>query len=268
MITFTHVCASGHLAFREFNSTIGEVTILSAQVSGIAIEADGLSRRYGRRWALADVSFRSRRGTATLVAGRNGSGKSTLFRLLATAIAPTTGSATIDGLDITTNVEEVRRHVALLAHHAHTYESLTAFQNLEVSARHLGTGTERDRLMDILNSVSLADRADDPVSTFSAGMRKRVSIARLLLQDATVVMLDEPYAQLDPAGFKLIDRLFERMRDRGTTVLLSTHLLDRGAAMCEEGMLLRDGRLIWSGRAADLPAEGALEIAGMPEEVA
>ncbi|MEO8217694.1 MAG: heme ABC exporter ATP-binding protein CcmA [Acidobacteriota bacterium] len=240
---------------------------LPEQPSNVAIAASGLSRRFGRRWALADVSFRIPRGHAALVAGRNGSGKSTLFRLLSTAISPTTGTATIEGQDVTAETEEVRRRVAFLSHQANTYESLTALQNLEVFARHLGTDTGRDRLLDFLDEVSLAERAHDPISTFSAGMRKRLSIARLFLQDASVVMLDEPYAQLDPPGFKLIDRLFRKMRDRGTTVLLSTHLLERGAAMCDDGLLLREGRLVWTGPAAALPGEGAMEIAGIPEEV-
>jgi heme exporter protein A len=150
----------------------------------------------------------------------------------------------------------VRRKVALLGHHAYLYESLSARDNLMVVARFLGSSP--DRVEALLERVGLAARADDPVSVYSAGMRKRLSLARALLQDAEVLLLDEPYGELDPAGFDLLDRVLDEQRARGTTVLLATHLLEHGRQLCDDAMALDDGRLVWSGAAADLPAPGAL----------
>jgi heme exporter protein A len=225
----------------------------------LAIETRGLGRRYGRRWALVDVDLDVGRGTSLLVAGRNGSGKSTLLRVLSTATRPDRGRATIEGHDLQTAKQEVRRRIALLGHATYAYEALSALQNLQVTADLIGKRTGRKELVD------LGRRVDDSLSTFSAGMRKRLSIARLLLQEATVVMLDEPYAALDPEGFRFIDALLERLKARGTTVLLVSHLLDRGAAFCDRGIVLDEGRVAWSGPARELPAHGGLDPARIPE---
>jgi heme exporter protein A len=230
-----------------------------------AVEVSGLCRRYGRRWALVDVSFRVPAGTAFLVAGRNGSGKSTLLRVLATAIRPDRGTASVLGRDIRTSIDAVRRSLALLGHYSNLYEALSPLENLAVAARFLGRDYRRGALLSLLDEVGLADRADDPVVTFSAGMRKRLAIARVLIQEASVVLLDEPYGQLDPPGFRLIDRLFALLRARGATVLVATHLLERGSALCDGGIVLDRGRVTWAGPAADLPSQGGLDTDGLPE---
>src|SRR6185436_18450389 len=138
-----------------------------------AVAASGLCRRYGRRWALVDVSFDLGAGSALMIAGRNGSGKSTLLRLLATAIRPDRGSARVAGHDLREDRDQVRRNVALLSHHSYHYEALSALENLQVAARFLGKDAGRPALLTLLEQVALADRADDSVHTFSAGMRKR-----------------------------------------------------------------------------------------------
>jgi heme exporter protein A len=222
----------------------------------IAVEARGLCRRYGRRWALVNVSFQVRRGTVLMLTGRNGSGKSTLLRVLATALRPDRGSAHVLGRDIVAEREEVRRHLSLLSHYSYHYEALTALDNLRIAARFLGRDDSREALLSRLHEFALAERAEDPVSTFSAGMRKRLALARTRLQDTAVVLLDEPYAALDPPGFRLVDRLLDALRKRGSTVLMATHLLEHGASLCDEGLILEDGRLVWAGPAAELPAQG------------
>jgi heme exporter protein A len=230
-----------------------------------AIDARGLCRRYGRRWALVDVTFRVAPGTRVMLAGRNGSGKSTLLRILATAIRPDRGSATVLGHDLGHEREAVRRSIALLSHASYLHEALTAMENLRIAARFLGRDTSRAALLPLLAEVELDGRADDAVSTFSAGMRKRLALARTLLQEGGVVLLDEPYGELDPPGFRLVDRLFGTLKARGATVLMATHLLDRGAALCDQGMVLEGGRLGWLGPARDLPAQGGLDPATLPE---
>ena len=220
-----------------------------------AIDASGVARRFGRRWAVAGVSLRVAPGTRLMVTGRNGSGKSTLLRVLATASRLDQGTARIAGFDLATERAAVRRNVALLGHHSYLYEALTARENLEIARRFLDAPV--DRVDALLAEVGLLARADDPVLVFSAGMRKRLALARALLQDARVLLLDEPYGELDPAGFALLDRVLDEQRRRGVTVLLATHLLDHGRALCDEAIALEEGRLIWSGPAAELPEPGA-----------
>ncbi len=230
-----------------------------------AIEVSGLCRRYGRRWALADVSLRVPAGTLVMLAGRNGSGKSTLLRVLATAIRPDLGTGRVAGFDLRDERAQVRARVALLGHHSQLYEALTALENLQVVARFLGLDAGRGALTMALAEVALAERADDPVTTFSAGMRRRLALARTLLQPADVVLLDEPYGALDPPGFHLIDDVLRRLRARGATVVMATHLVERGSRQCDLGFVLENGRLVWSGRAADLPGSGRLPSEGLPE---
>jgi len=225
----------------------------------LAIEASGICRRYGRRWALTDVSLRVSRGSVLMVTGRNGSGKSTLLRILATAIRFDRGTARVEGFDLHGAVHEVRRRVALLSHHDYLYDSLTALENLQIAARFLERDASRAALLPLLAEVGLADRADDPPLTFSAGMRKRLALARVLLQPASVVLLDEPFGQLDPPGFRLVDRLLGVLRERGATVLMATHLLERGADLCDRGIVLEEGRLAWEGPACELATRSGLE---------
>src|SRR6185503_2302181 len=174
-------------------------------MTDVTIDVDRLARRYGRSWALAGITFQVPPATVMMIAGRNGAGKSTLLRVLATAIRPDSGTASVGGFDVVRQRADVRKLTAILSHQNYLYESLTAKENLQVTADHLGV--RRDGVGALLAQVGLDARADDPVSTFSAGMRKRLSFARVLLQAPRVVLLDEPYGALDPPGFDLVDQV-------------------------------------------------------------
>ncbi len=145
---------------------------------------------------------------------------------------------------------------------------MTALENLQLVARLMGKDASRDAIMTLLDEVGLGERWDDNILSFSAGMRKRIAIARVLLQDAEIVMLDEPYAQLDPPGFRFVDALIGSLRDKGVTIMMATHDLERGAALCDLGVVLERGRLQWTGSAKDLPKLGGLDPASTPEGVA
>jgi heme exporter protein A len=230
----------------------------------IAVAAAGLCRRYGRRWALTDVSFEVPEGALVMVTGRNGSGKSTLLRVLATAIRADRGTALVLGHDVHGDRERVREKIALLGHRTHLYEPLTALENLTIAARFLGADARRPALLARLEQVGLAHRADDPVQTFSAGMRQRLALARVLQQEAQIALLDEPYGHLDAPGFRLVDGVLQKLKARGATVLMATHLLQRGRALCDRALVLEEGRLVFVGAPATMPepadaggAEGA-----------
>src|SRR5947209_4069518 len=201
----------------------------------LAIDAAHLARRYGRRWALADVSFQLRPGQVMMVSGRNGSGKTTLLRILSTAIRADGGRATVAGHDIVKGRDEIRRATALLAHQSYLYESLTARENLAI----ISAGQPPSA---VLERVGLLDRANDPVSTFSAGMRKRLSFARVLLQKPSIAFLDEPYGQLDPEGFVLVEQVIVELKRGGATVVIATHQVDRVAHFADTKLALENGR--------------------------
>ncbi|HEY8231430.1 MAG TPA: heme ABC exporter ATP-binding protein CcmA [Vicinamibacteria bacterium] len=217
----------------------------------LAVETIGLSRRYGRRWALRDVSLSVPQGSVVMLAGRNGSGKSTLLRVLATALRPDHGSARVAGHDVQAGRDGVRQAVALLGHQSFLYEALSARENLAVAASLLGRPLDPG----VLARVGLAARADDPVSSFSAGMRKRLSLGRVLLQHKPVALLDEPYGELDPPGFELLDGVIAELRARGATVVMATHLVEHGRRLCDRALLLDEGQLVWSGPAAEMPLD-------------
>jgi heme exporter protein A len=230
----------------------------------IAVSAVGLSRRYGRRWALTDVGFEVPEGALVMITGRNGSGKTTLLRILATALRADLGTVRILGHDASRERERVRKSIALLGHRTHLYEPLTALENLAVAAGFLRKDARRSALLTRLEEVGLGDRADDPVQTFSAGMRQRLALARVLQQDARVVLLDEPYGHLDPPGFLLVDRVLERLRRQGCTVLMATHLVARGRNLCDRSLVLEAGRLVFAGAVAEMPGSIA-DAAGFAE---
>ncbi len=218
-----------------------------------AVSASGLYRRYGRRWALLDVGFEIPEGSLAMVTGRNGAGKSTLLRVLGTALRPDRGTVRVAGYDAGADRQIVRGRTALLGHRTHLYEPLTAIENLAIHARFLGRAASRRALLERLAEVGLADRADDAVQTFSAGMRQRLALANVLQKDAPVVLLDEPYGHLDPPGFQLVDGLLGRMRGEHRTVLMATHLVERGRALCDRALVLEGGRLRYCGPAGQMP---------------
>lgn len=202
-----------------------------------------LSRRHGGRWAVRSVDLEVHTGELRMVCGENGAGKTTLIRVLATALAPSGGTLRLFGGDPVS----ARRRVAMLSHADHHYDELSARENLLLAAELCGRPpAEVDAVLD---SVGLGGRAHDAVRGFSAGMRKRLAFARVLLKDADLVLLDEPYAGLDPAGASFVDELLRRWRARGTTVIVSTHQLERVAAACDTATILAAGRAAWTGPA-------------------
>jgi heme exporter protein A len=218
-----------------------------------AVESEDVCRRFGTRWALVDVRLSVTRGETFVLTGRNGSGKSTLLRVVATALRPHRGTARVEGLDVRTRRDAVRTRLSLLGHHSNLYEPLTARENLEVMRAFLDAPGRPDAVMHALDRVGLAERADDVVSTFSSGMRKRLQLARLFVKPAPLVLLDEPFAALDPAGFRLVEELIAEQKARGATVMMATHLLERARELGDEAVVLAAGRVSWRGPARELP---------------
>ncbi len=209
-----------------------------------AVEVNDVSKRYGKRWALARLSFALQPGRSLLLTGSNGSGKTTLLRTIATAIRPTAGTIRVLGLDTREDRQEVRQRVALLSHTSFLYEDLTAEQNLRLLGRLIAVDFPLPKIQALLERVGLAHRAKHPVRQFSAGMRKRLAIGRLLLKSPSVALLDEPFGELDPGGVVDMERIISELKSSGTTIVLATHLVEQGLSLCEERMHLSEGRAV------------------------
>jgi heme ABC exporter ATP-binding subunit CcmA len=200
-----------------------------------------LARLFAGSPALAGVSLRIQAGLTVALLGPNGAGKTTLLRLLATAIRPSYGRAEVDGLDVDREAHLVRGRVAYLSHATGLYDDLTARENLQFAAAMLATPDAAQRVERALADVGLSDRAADRVGVFSAGMRKRLALGRILLGNASLVLLDEPYAALDAEGLGLVDQLLAAWREVGVTVLVASHAADRLQGVVDGGVVLERG---------------------------
>jgi heme exporter protein A len=209
-----------------------------------AFELNDVSKRYGPRWALARLSFTLGKGRSLLLTGHNGSGKTTLLRLLATSATATAGQVQVLGLDARGQRDEIRRRTALVSHASFLYEDLSAEQNVVLLARLLGIASPADAAAALLTRVGLTQRSKSPVRQFSAGMRKRVAIAKLLLKAPGLALLDEPFGELDPAGIAEMEKIIAELKAGGCAVVLATHLVAQGLALCDERLHLSEGRKV------------------------
>ena len=206
-----------------------------------AVETDELARLYAGVPALAGVSLRIEGGRIVALLGSNGAGKTTLLRLVSTAIRPSYGRARVDGLDVVRDVEAVRERVAYLSHATGLYDDLSARENLRFAATMLGTPDATERVRRALADVGLEERAADRVGGFSAGMRKRLALGRILLGAPSLVLLDEPYAALDRAGMDLVDALLAAWRAAGVAVVVASHATDRIGPFLDGSVVLERG---------------------------
>lgn len=209
------------------------------------IHTHNLARRFGRRWAYARVNLELFKGERLLLIGANGSGKTTLLRTFATLLPPSLGSLRLFGQAVSKNPFAVRRKIGLISHHMGLYEALSATENLRFFGRMMGrpiTVAEAERCIE---SVGL-DIRPDPVQSFSAGMRKRVSIAALLLKEPELVLLDEPFSALDPQGMDDLSQLLHTLQ---CTLVIASHQVERAAALCGRAILLENATIRWQGEA-------------------
>ncbi|MGH2427309.1 MAG: heme ABC exporter ATP-binding protein CcmA [Candidatus Limnocylindria bacterium] len=209
-----------------------------------AVVTEDLARLFAGSPALAGVSLRVEAGATIGLLGPNGAGKTTLLRLLSTSIRPSYGRAEVDGLDLGRHPGLVRERVAYLSHATGLYDDLTGRENLRFAATLLGTDDAAARVERALADVGLAFRADDRVRDYSAGMRRRLALGRMLLGNASLVLLDEPYAALDAAGMELVDQLLGAWREVGVSVLVASHASDRLAEHVEGSVVLDRGVVV------------------------
>lgn len=230
-------------------------TSASKEVPAVALY--GLGRRYGRQFVLNNVSLVITSGKCVLLVGGNGAGKTTLLKVLATRLRPSRGEGQVFGASLLTEAHEVRKNVAYLSVAGGHYPSLTALENLSLAAalhKHRQAVTKAE-LEGKLEAVGLLDAKDKLVRYFSSGMKKRLGLARLLLTDADLWLLDEPYTALDEDGKQLVDTLLDTARSQGRTVVMASHEVSRASQFADSILEVRNGQLQQAPTLVHEPAE-------------
>ncbi len=239
-----------------------------------AIVLEGVTRHFPARRraqvaetvALDAVSLTVVAGTLFGLLGPNGAGKTTLLRLISTLLAPSAGRIAVLGYDVVRRPDEVRRRIgAVLGGERSVYWRLTGRENLLYAAalHDLPAGVAAERAGDLLRLVELSDRADDLVERYSTGMRQRLALARALMHDPPLLILDEPTAGLDPQAAEWIRRLLETLsRDQARTIVIATHNMQEADRLCGVVGILDYGRLIALDAPAALKAHSARDNAG------
>jgi heme exporter protein A len=232
-----------------------------------ALEVEGLTRHYGEREALGDVSLSLAEGQTLVVFGPNGAGKTTLLRVLATLLRPHAGSVRVLGSSLPGEAWAVRGRVGMLGHEPLLYRELTARENLRFHARLYGVGEERVR--ELLDAVAMGARANEPLRTLSRGMVQRVAVARAVLHDPELLLLDEPHSNLDPAAIELVAPLIgpggedgggEIPSTRRRTRVICSHDPGGDIAQADVVLGLRAGRQALLRAAADVQVEEITEL--------
>ena len=204
-----------------------------------AVVVERLTKQFGERVAVSDVSFTVAAGEVFGFLGPNGAGKTTTVRMLATLLAPTSGSAEVAGLSLSSdNAVAIRQRIAVMPESSGLYLRLTVAENLRFFAGLYGIDNPEERVTHALDAVNLAARASDLCGSLSKGLRQRAALARALLSEPTVLFLDEPTSGLDPVASREVHDLIDGLRDRGVTIFLTTHRLEEAEHLCDRIAIL------------------------------
>lgn len=221
-----------------------------------ALEAASLVREYGPVRAVDHVSFRLDAGEFLSVFGPNGAGKTSLLRLLAGGLRPTSGEVRLSGAPLTVGDRAARGRIGVLSHLSFLYGRLTARENLLFYGRLHGLEDLDSRVPDRLAEVGLERCADRPADTLSRGTVQRLALARALLHDPEIVLLDEPHTGLDAHAGAMLQELLSALRDGGRTVVMVTHSLGRGLELADRVAVQVRGRFVFEAERRDLDADG------------
>jgi len=216
------------------------------------ISVHKLTKSFGHQMALRGLDLEVAEGEFLALFGPNGAGKTTLVRVIASLARPTAGRVEIQGQDLGKAATSLRRHIGFISHNPLLYADLTPDENLRFFARMYDVEAAATRIDTVLKQVGLSARRRDPVRTFSRGMVQRLAIARAILHDPSIMLLDEPYTGLDLQAADMLRAVLEDLAASRRTVILTTHNLEQGLEMCDRAAILHRGRVVWQGARAGL----------------
>lgn len=227
------------------------------------IYIENLSKEFTEVKAVDDLSFSVQKGEVYGFLGQNGAGKSTTIRMMLTLIKPTNGAINIFGKDIFAHRKEILQKIGAIIEKPDLYKYLTALQNISIISKLSGIHATKKQLMQQLEKVGIAERANSKVKTFSQGMKQRLGIACALIHNPELIILDEPTNGLDPQGIADVRNLILHLsKEEGKTVFVSSHLLNEIELMADSMLIIDKGRKIAEGNVADLlnPADTLVEV--------
>ena len=218
------------------------------------ISVRGISKQYDKTKALDNISLEVKRGAVTALLGPNGAGKTTLVRILATLLLPTSGEATVNGLNVVTQPQKLRSAIGLAGQYAAVDEVLSGRENLDMVGQlyHLNPATAKARAAELLKQFDLEDAADRPVKTYSGGMRRRLDLAASLVNHPKILFLDEPTTGLDPRSRFTLWNVIRELVEEGTTVLLTTQYMEEADQLANHIFVIDHGHIIAQGTANEL----------------
>lgn len=256
------VAATGEVGARPGAAAARSGAAAGQQAAVLAVEAHGLVKQFGQRRGLDGVDLKVPEGAFLSIFGPNGAGKTTLLRILALLSRPTRGSLSILGVDALDEPDALRSHIGLISHRSMLYGDLSAEENLAFFSALYRGEPDRARTRELLELVELDHRRNDTVRTYSRGMQQRLSIARALVNDPDLVLLDEPYSGLDPHASELFDMLLARVRAErpSRTFIMVSHDLAKGFAMCTHTLILARGQVVVCAEKEDVDAEAFRDL--------
>jgi ABC-2 type transport system ATP-binding protein len=217
-----------------------------------SIQVQGLQKSYKQLHVLKGVDFEVKQGSIFALLGSNGAGKTTIVRILTTLLKQDAGTASVNGFDLTSRPEDVRKSISLTGQFAAVDEILTGRENLIMIAQLRHLENPRQVADDLLNRFGLSDAAERSVSTYSGGMRRRLDIAMSLVGNPALIFLDEPTTGLDPEGRLEVWKIVKELANNGTTVFLTTQYLEEAEQLADRIAILHEGKIIANGTLADL----------------
>jgi heme exporter protein A len=216
-----------------------------------ALESEDIRKTFGHFTALSGVTLNVERGEFLALFGRNGAGKTTFLKIAATLVRHTHGKLRVEGVDIGEAPEQARRHIGFLSHNTYIYRDLNPVENLRFFAKLYGLKDPDKRIDSLLDRVGLHRRASDPVRGFSRGLHQRLGIARVMLHDPSLILLDEPYTGLDANAVETLNRMLDEASAAGKTIILTTHDLEQGLRGATRAAIIDRGKLVFHGSAKD-----------------
>jgi heme exporter protein A len=217
---------------------------------GFSLESEDIQKTFGHFTALGGVTLNVKRGEFVALFGRNGAGKTTFLKI-ATLVRHTHGTLRIEGVDIREEPEHARRHIGFLSHNTYLYRDLTPVENLRFFSRLYGMRNPEQRIRSLLDRVGLGRRTSDPVRAFSRGLHQRLGIARVMLHDPSLILLDEPYTGLDANAVEILNRMLDEAAAAGKTIVLTTHDLEQGLRSATQAVIIDRGKVVFSAAAKD-----------------
>jgi ABC-2 type transport system ATP-binding protein len=218
-----------------------------------ALEVRELKKDFGEMRAVDGVSFDVFKGDVFGFLGPNGAGKSTTIRMILSLIAPSSGNIKIFGKDLSTDRDTILRKVGAIVEKPDLYGYLSAYENIRLLSKLSGYKASRTRILSVLDLVGLRNRAYDKIKTFSQGMKQRVGVAQALIHEPELIILDEPTNGLDPQGMVEMRKLIQQLnRERGMTILLSSHLLHEVELLADRMVIINKGKVVVEGSVSEL----------------